>query len=413
MYRKGELIMKNSRTALWNFVFAILLSAPLLIIMCGCSPKTRITSYSDPQFNFGNIQAVAVVLEDVKVNVRSDVVFAEIFTQTALEKKNFFLLQKEHIMEEDIPNPYYRTGPEGFLKIALTHCYLGSRTRFLPTSVGAYAKLVEPETGKVVWNMKYAYSSSKTGSSAPSMEEVMKIVAEKLVDSVPLTYTAPSSTMLDNWKNALYRHGAPSYGNAPVVGNGRSGEIATLRAELADLKENMASHDRNITPPYTGYETYEEKVSAPYFIHAASVQNREFAEQFIDKKTNDNTVRMTIFVDLGSKGRWYRLLIGRFESLDACNSYIRKSKQRGMIDKHAHPVKLPFSLLISSGQGLSASQGTVNALRRKHFLASLSPSAGKADTYDVLIGAYKSKKDAARDAKMLLQKGISAEIVSH
>ena len=54
----------------------------------------------------------------------------------------------------------------------------------------------------------------------------------------------------------------------------------------------------------------------------------------------------------------------------------------------------------------------VAALRKKHLLAYLSPSAGKAETYDVLIEAYWSEKEAAGKAKILLQKGISAKIIS-
>ena len=430
--------MRNLGATLRNFLFAILLPALFLIIIYGCAPKIYLSSYSDPKFNFSEIKKVAIVLEKSNVTLRANLLFAEIFTQTALQRKKFFLVRGDYFLEDEISKPDLCTGADAFLKISLTHYYSGYRTRFLPTSIGAYAKLVETAPGKTVWNMNYAYSSSKTGPSAPMIEEVMKIVVKKLIDSVPLKYTVPSLTTLEERKDVLHKVITPPPKKVSEVEKDYSKEIAALRSEFADLKEKVASLDEKIADLEEKVASLDEKrvpeiklkrsasdeeepvltesltpfKSGPYVIHVSSVQNRYFAEEFLDRKTTDGTIRLAKLVNLQSKGRWHRLLIGRFKSLDACRSYIRKSKQSGEIEKYARPVKLPFSLLISSRQALVPSQKMVQALRKKHLSAYLSPSAGKAETYDVLIGAYGSEREAARKAKILLQKGISAKIIS-
>lgn len=370
-----------------NYLFAILLSTMFLIIICGCAPRFYLSSHSDQEFDFSKIKKVAIVLEKTDVSSESNLLFAKIFTQTARERKKFFLAQKEgYIPEEKISNQDLWKGADAFLKISLTHCHIGGyRSLAYSTSVGAYVRLVETGTGKMIWNTNYGYSSSRVGVFAPTAEEVMEIVAGKLIDTVPLKYTVPSPA-------------------------------------ASKKRETVILETTTIAPPPEEVRVYEIKEksptpfeSSPYLIHVSSVSaNKKYLDgSVIDKKTNDGTIRLATLVNLHSKGRWYRIFIGRFKSLDACQSYIQRSRQSGKVGAHARPVKLPFSLLVSSGQTLVSSQRTASDLREKHFMAYLSPtSTGAAGTYDVLIGAYTTKTEAARKAKILLQKGISTRIVS-
>jgi hypothetical protein len=363
--------MKNPQTSR-NLLFAVLLPALSLMIIYGCTPKICVSSYSDPEFDFDEIKKVVVVVP--KNSKANGLLFAEIFTQTALERKKFFLIRKNYIPKKEISKPELRTEADAFLEIAVTHAYLGSRTYFFHTSIGTYAKLVELGTDKMLWNMNYTYKSAETGPSAPAIEEVMKIVVGKMIDAVPLKYTVPVLTVTEEPEGEEPEDIAP--------------EVILEQPAPAEKKFTIVEH----VVPFK---------SDPYLIHAASVrvQRRDIAEEFIDKKTDDGAIRLAILVDLGSKGLWYRLMIGRFKSLDACQSYLENLEQSPEIHKDAHPVKLPFSLSISSGQGLIPSRRIVNALRRKHFLATLFPSAGKAEIYDVLFGAYESEEEAAIQAK--------------
>lgn len=429
--------MKNRWAASQNLPFKVLLSALLLIII-GCAPKIYRSSYSDPEFDFDKIETVIIVLEN---NERiNNPLFAEIFIQTALEKQRFTLIREEYITEKEMSKPDLRSEADAFLKISLTHCYSGFRTRFSSTSVGACAKLIETETNKTVWNTSYAYSSATGGSSAPIVEEVMKIVSNNLIDSVPMGTIPPFFAVLeepleeyleeqsDEQKDILAEAEAealevekledilatPAQEIAPEVEKDYS-EEAALQEEVVSQDEEKALEIEPEAPAEPEPVLVEIPFkNGPYLVHAASVRvkRKSAADEFINRKTNDGTMRLALLVGLQSKGRWYRLLIGRFKTLDACQSYIRKLKKGGEIDKDVHPVKLPFSLLIGSGQELANLQETINALREKGFPAYLSPPAGKAKAYDVMVGAYGSEKEAAKITETLLENGYSAKVVS-
>ena len=416
--------MKNQgkRSVSLNLIFTTLLFALFLIIIHGCAPKIYRSFYSDPEFDFDKIETVVIVLEDAKLN---NPLFAEIFTQTALEKQRFTLIRENYILEEEISKQDLRPGTDAFLKISLTHCYTRFRTRFSPTSIGARAKLIEAKSGKMIWNMNYAYSSATGGSSAPMIEEVMKIVAENLINSVPVGAIPLFAIMeelleeeqLEEQNDVL----AEAETETPEFEEQEDvlAEAAALEVE-PEVEEDYEEKAPEIEPESPAPIEQEPVLieipfkSGPYLVHAASVRvkRKSAADEFINRKTKDGTMRLALLADLQSKGSWYRLLIGRFKSLDACRSYIRKLKKGGEIDKDVHPVELPFSLLIRSGQESAPLQETVNVLREKGFSAYLSPPAGKATAYDVMVGAYCSKKEAAKTARMLSQNGYSAKIVS-
>jgi len=373
-----------------NFLFAILLPALSLMIFYGCAPKTYVSSYADPKFDFDEIKTVVVVPQNSRTN---DLLFAEIFTQTAIERKKFFLARKDYVLKKELSKSELSTETDAFLEIAVTHAYLGNRTRFFPTSIGAYAKLVEPETNKMLWNMNYTYSSAETGPSAPAIEKVMKIVARMIINDVPLKYTVPVLTVTEEPEDI-----------APEIVTEEPEDIApeVVTKEPEDIApEVVLEQPAPVEKKFTIVEYVIPFKTIPYLIHTASVrvQRSDSAEKFINKKTDDGTIRLATLVDLGSKGLWYRLMIGRFKSLDASQSYLENLEQSYDIDKYARPVNLPFSLLISSEQGLTPSQKIIDALKRKRFLATLFPSAGEAETYDIILGAYESEEEAALEER--------------
>lgn len=412
--------MINLKATSWGYPLALLLPAILLIVVYGCAPKAYLSSYSDRKFNPTEIKTVTIVLDNANAN---NVLFAEIFTQIALERRKFFLARKDHIMQREMKKQDLRFVPDAFLKISLVSCHSGRRTYYYPTSVSAYAKLFEARTGRIIWKMNYAYESAKGGAYAPMIEEVMKIVAEKLIDSVPLTYTVPSVTALEKLRNVLPNVTEPSPKKILEAEKDYSKEVTALRSEIADLKEKMASQDeKRVSEIKLGksdsgkqqldlLESLTPFKNGPFLIHVSSVQKSDVAEKFVDRKTNDGTIHLATLVTLPKKGRWYRLLVGRFKTLNAAGSHIQKLKQSGVIGGYARPVKLPFTLLISTGQSLVSSQRKIQALRNKHLLAYLSPSAGNSETYDILLGAYGSEKEATQCAKIALKNGISAKTV--
>ncbi|MEW6668385.1 MAG: SPOR domain-containing protein [Thermodesulfobacteriota bacterium] len=181
------------RPILRYFPSVLALMAVHLWFFSGCTPKVYVSSYSDSGYDFAAMKKVAVVLED---NKAQNPLFGEIFMQSALERKKFLLVQMHYFLERDIVTTDRWKGADAFLEIALAYCNPGNLTYSVPTTLGAYAKLVEVGSGRVVWKMNYAYTSAEVGSSAPMVEEVMKTVADTLIDSVPLNPRTPSMISL-------------------------------------------------------------------------------------------------------------------------------------------------------------------------------------------------------------------------
>lgn len=203
----------------------------VLILVCSCIPKIYLSSYSDTDYNPADIKKVAIVLEDLKTHPPPDShLFAEIFVQSVIERKKFFIVGNE-------------ADADALLKIALTHANRGDRTSFLSTSVGAYAKLLDVETGRMLWNVNYAYTSIKTGPTAPVVEKVMKIVALKLIDLIPLQYTVGTLSRYDRQTYIPPGGILTSGGGLQKLNDGLSRKISSLQGELTALKESVRKID--------------------------------------------------------------------------------------------------------------------------------------------------------------------------
>ncbi len=149
-----------------------------------------------------------------------------------------------------------------------------------------------------------------------------------------------------------------------------------------------------------------------YMIHVASVKKRHLAEQFINIQPTDGTIRLSTTVQLNPDKPWYRLLVGRFRTPDESRQYIQVMKQNGRPGAYAKPMKLPYSLMISSGRPFEPSQKIVEALRKIDYMAYLAPSTSAANAYDVLVGAYVNKKEADKRAQLLLTNGIPVNVIT-
>ena len=170
---------------MWRKHFQLTVAAVVaaVLLMAGCSPKVYLSSCADDSFQFATVRNLVVVLESDR---GQNPLFGEIFMQSALEKRRPFLLQREYVLHEDISGegPWERA--DAFLVISLLYSRQGTQASYSQTALGVFAKLVETATGKTVWRMNYAYKSPEAAPSAPLIEEVMKVAADKLLDCVPL-----------------------------------------------------------------------------------------------------------------------------------------------------------------------------------------------------------------------------------
>ena len=107
--------------------------------------------------------------------------------ESASEKMGPFLLQEKYVLREAIAGTDLRERVDAFLEIAVTHSNEGFPIYGFPMTFRAFAKLMETATGNIVWGKDYAYRSAIFARSAPPIREVMKLGADTILDSIPLT----------------------------------------------------------------------------------------------------------------------------------------------------------------------------------------------------------------------------------
>jgi hypothetical protein len=192
----------------------------------------------------------------------------------------------------------------------------------------------------------------------------------------------------------------------PDAGEGAPGGDETAPEANSDEKP---AGDMALKPD-PNYAAYHD---GAYVIHIASVRKKPMAAEFADKDSTDGTLRICAKMDTDPEKLWYRLMIGRFSTLEASQSYIDLLKTRGDINGYAKPMKLPYSLLISSGHPLDPSRKIVGILRQIEYLAYLSPSIKAPDTYDVFVGAFRTEEEAGERARLLVKNGIPVRVVAY
>ncbi len=161
----------------------ILLAAALLLA-AGCASKADLSSLSGDRFDFTAIKKVAVVLEDERGH---NPLFGDIFMESASEKMGPFLLQEKYVLRENMAGTDLRERVDALLQIAVTYSNEGFPIYGFPMTFGASAKLMETATGNIVWGRDYAYRSAIFSRSEPPIHEVMKLAADTILDSIPLT----------------------------------------------------------------------------------------------------------------------------------------------------------------------------------------------------------------------------------
>ena len=81
----------------------IVISAILGSVCCSCSSKTYVSTYTNREFNPQTVTKMALVLEDVRVTDKYNIIFAHTFIRAVLEKDKFKLASDTYILKETLP----------------------------------------------------------------------------------------------------------------------------------------------------------------------------------------------------------------------------------------------------------------------------------------------------------------------
>ncbi|MDI6616168.1 MAG: SPOR domain-containing protein, partial [Syntrophaceae bacterium] len=318
----------------------ILLAAAFLL-SAGCASKTNLSSLSGDRSDFTAIKKVAVVLEDDRGH---NPLFGDIFMESASEKMGPFLLQEKYVLRENIAGTDLRERVDAFLEIAVTHSNEGFPIYGFPMTFRASAKLMETATGKIVWGKDYAYRSAIFARSAPPIREVMKLGADTILDSIPLTE-----------KGASRAEAAAPPGDSPVSPSQTSPppeEKAAPQETAIPVKTPAESRQATEQPPAPQIRIVEKK-TAPQAKAASPPDGQAMifsvqAGAFLQK---ENATRMTSLlkskgfspyisekVDSG-KRVWHTVQVGKYATRSEAETAAKDISNKAGIATTLHLLK--------------------------------------------------------------------------
>jgi tetratricopeptide (TPR) repeat protein len=146
----------------------------------------------------------------------------------------------------------------------------------------------------------------------------------------------------------------------------------------------------------------------PYTIQVSAYRNPQTSNQVARKLIASGDPAFTSPVDISGKGRWYRVYVGNYTTLEEAKIAAAGLKKRKF--HYVNISKKPYTVQVGLSASESEAQKLKSTLETKGYLAYSLPVADDADRVRVLIGAFESKEAAADLTRKLKKDGFNPEI---
>lgn len=174
------------------------------------------------------------------------------------------------------------------------------------------------------------------------------------------------------------------------------------------------SKDENewkIKEEFSEQESPGQASSNPYVIHVASFKRPETSLKLVNELRGKGFNAFWVGVDLGDKGRWYRVLIDRFSSPKAARRFADKMLADKTSD-FARVFKLPYAIRLSSN---ATKEEAIETVKRSKE-AGVSPyllvfEEGDDLRFQILVGSYSTQEEAEKDVAPLRENNLTGEVV--
>lgn len=159
---------------------------------------------------------------------------------------------------------------------------------------------------------------------------------------------------------------------------------------------------------------FSEGKNYPYVVQVSSVKQLANARKYMNSLLAKDYPAYIGFFKIPKKGNYYRILIGRFATQKDAVNYINLLKKKKVITSGI-ATKIPYSLDAGTYPSYEKALKRDAQLRKIGYAPFMFPIRSKkteALQYKILIGAYRTKKDA-RDATLRVQKnGIKSKVIA-
>ncbi len=179
----------------------------------------------------------------------------------------------------------------------------------------------------------------------------------------------------------------------------------TGQKEVTDLPKQ----EEKIKPLISQDVLQKSRAIYPYTIQISSCADREASIRKAMRLRKKGDSGFVSHVHIPGNGDWYRVFVGFYGTFEEAKKAVFELKNQGF--PQAFVVKMPFAVQVESFFKKKAQRELEANLRSKGFLTYRVPGKQSNDKTLLLIGAFRTKKEAATLANILKKEGLMSIVV--
>ncbi len=191
----------------------------------------------------------------------------------------------------------------------------------------------------------------------------------------------------------------------------RAASMREVEAEALEPKKPPEKAEAP-APPKTIPPTAGGRGATPYVVHTASFKNPKLAFKTVRSLTAKGYPAYHALTDLGPKGLWHRVLVGRFATVAKARQFAARLKEREKLS-YAAPMRLPYAVELEAYPSADVVKKAKTALedRGVHSFVVEEQGPNGSQVYRLRVGAYGKKAEAEAAAKKATQAGAKAAVI--
>lgn len=159
---------------------------------------------------------------------------------------------------------------------------------------------------------------------------------------------------------------------------------------------------------------YRSDRDYPFAVVVASFRKEQLALEHARRLMEAGHASTVAPTDLGEKGRWFRVVLDRYNSVGEARDAAVKLRDTKPFES-AWATRLPFAVELGEETDEKAAEASRSALSAKGVVAFVFPEAPAADepaTFRLLAGAFSTREEATAYSGSLGKDGLPARVVA-
>ena len=189
----------------------------------------------------------------------------------------------------------------------------------------------------------------------------------------------------------------------------RAAAVKEVEAEALEPQKKVAKRAEapDVVPPAPGGPG-----EAPFVVHTSSYRNLNLAVKEANRLARKGVDAFVSEADLGDRGLWYRVLVGRFATADDARSFARDLKERERLS-YAAPLRLPYAVALEAYASPDEAKRARAALEKEGLYPYIVKENGPGGSklYRLRVGAFAKRSEAEAAASRASKAGATPAVV--